>query len=85
MTPTELKLIAIHKSVSVPLASISETYFNLAPKAAYQRAHTNELPVPTFRLSPSRKAPLMVNIKDLADHIDKTSDAARESWVKSQI
>lgn len=85
MTPTLVMLLAVHRSPLVKLADISEHYFNLEPKGAYAKAALNLLPVPTWRLIDSKKAPLMVRLSDLADYIDTQGDAQKERWEKSQI
>jgi hypothetical protein len=84
MTPTELQLLAIHKG-PVPLDDICERYLNLGREEALRRAALNQLPFPTFKLAPSRKAPVLVHLKDLAHHIDESHRCAKESWEHSQV
>ena len=84
MTPTEIKLIAIYKGPTVPLAEVSQRYLGMDPDWAQKRAKTNSLPFPTFRLTDSAKAPLMVSTDDLAKHIDLQQAAAMKSWSNSQ-
>jgi hypothetical protein len=50
-----------------------------------KRAARNELPVPTFRLTSSRKAPLMVSADALGGWIDKQEAEARAAWERSQV
>ncbi len=50
-----------------------------------KRAARNELPVPTFRLSDSRKAPVMVSCEALGAHIDKVEAGARAAWERTQL
>ena len=85
MNDTELKLLAIHKGPAVPLDKICERYLNMSIKTAIEAAALNRLPFPTFRLGESRKAPLMVNIKDLATHMDEGHRCAKASWERSQV
>lgn len=84
MTPTEIKLIAIYKGPTVPLAEVSQRYLGMDPDWAQKRAKLNALPFPTFRLTESPKAPLMVSTVDLAEHIDEQQAEARRSWANSQ-
>lgn len=84
MTPTEIKLIAIYKGPTVPLAEVSQRYLGMDPDWAQKRAKLNALPFPTFRLTESPKAPLMVSTDDLARHIDGQRDDAMKSWKNSQ-
>jgi hypothetical protein len=84
MTPSEAALAARFGGPAAPLADVCQTYFGLDYKAARERAAANRLPVTTFRLTDSQKAPLMVHITDLAAYIDATHAAARKEWEKSQ-
>jgi hypothetical protein len=77
--------MSIYKAPAVPLSDICEQYLGLGYEEALKKAARGELPVPTFRLSNSRKAPLMVSCEDLGAHIDKARDAAAEQWRRSQI
>lgn len=83
MTPTEIQLLAIYKG-PIPLTEISKRYLDLSPDEAIRRAALNRLPFPTFRLSESRKAPVLVAIEDLAAHIDAQRRCAKASWEHSQ-
>ena len=85
MTPTELKLTAIHKGPVARLADISKQYLGMEPAEAAKLAALNRLPFHTFKLRESRKAPLMVRVVDLAAHIDSTSKCAKESWDNSKV
>lgn len=85
MTKTETMLLAVHRGPIIPLADICDKYFSLCYQKAREKAALNELPVPTWRLTESRKAPLMVLVSDLANYIDTQGDAERERWAKSQI
>lgn len=82
---TEMQLLATFKTPVVPLVEISERYLNLSPQRAMECASMNRLPFPTFRLTASQKAPRMVNIKDLAAHIDACHEAAAATWENSQV
>lgn len=75
---TALALLSIHKSPTVPLADICQQYLGLGYEEALRKAARAELPVPVFRLNNSRKAPLMVHVKDLAAHIDRARNEAAE-------
>ena len=84
MTPTELKLTAIHQGPVVRLADVCEKYLHLTYPEAQRRAALNQLPFPTFRLG-TRKAPLMVNISDLARVLDEAAAEAAREWERSQV
>ena len=85
MTPTTIQLLAIHKAPAVPLAEISKRYLNLSPEEAARMAALHKLPFPTFSLRESQKAPLMVHLEDLAEHIDRARRCAIKSWEHSQV
>lgn len=85
MSATEIQLLALHRAAAVRLEDICEHYLNLSPLVARQRAALCTLPFPTFRMTPSAKAPYMVKINDLAKHIDHQHEAATEGWEASQV
>ena len=85
MSPTEVALLATHRSPIILVRDICQTYFGVGYERACQLAALNRLPVPTFRLWESQRAPLLVGSKDLAAYIDKTSESARQAWAQSQI
>ena len=84
MSPTEIQLLVLFKSATIRLDLIAEDYFGLSVKTANDRALTNKLPIPAFRLGTSQKAPWMVSVSDLAAHIDSAQHAAAQLWEKSQ-
>lgn len=84
MTQTELQLVAVFKGPTVPLEEICERYLGMGWHTARAEAALNRLPFPTFRLTESRKAPIMVKVKDLADHIDWRAQEAAANWSNSQ-
>ncbi len=77
---TQLALMSIYQAPAVRLELVCEEYFGLSIDEAQRKAAKQDLPVPTFRLSSSRKAPLMVSCKDLAEHIDGARAAAARDW-----
>lgn len=81
---TEIQLVFLYKAAAVELENICEKYLGLSPKVAKQRAALHTLPFPTFRLTDSAKAPIMVKVSDLARHIDDQHEAAAKSWEHSQ-
>jgi hypothetical protein len=82
---TEMQLLALFRQPTVRLEDISDHYLHLSPPVARQRAALNQLPFPTFRLTDSQKAPVMVKISDLAAHIDAKRDTAQAEWEHSQV
>lgn len=61
----------------IPLSDIAERYFGMKPVTADKKAGAGDLPVPTFRIGDSQKAPRMVHVNDLADFIDKRRGEAK--------
>lgn len=84
-SPTVLALCTQYRGPVVPLEAISQAYFGLGYREACRAAALNRLPVPTFRLTPSQKAPLLVHAADLARHIDAQQLNASLEWEKSQL
>jgi hypothetical protein len=80
-----MQLVAVYGGPAIPLEAVSDVYFGLSYAEARRAAALNRLPVPTFRLTPSQKAPLMVRTAELAKYIDETADAAAAQWEKSQV
>lgn len=82
---TSLALMSIYKSPAIPLNEVCERYFSLSYEEALKKAARNELPVPTFRLTNSRKAPMMVSAESLGQWIDKNEAAAKDLWERSKV
>lgn len=82
---TSLALMSIYKSPAIPLVEVCERYFSLSYEEALKKAARNELPVPTFRLTNSRKAPMMVSAEALGAWIDKNEAEAKALWQRSQV
>lgn len=68
---------------ATPLAEICERYFGLCYPEARRAAALNQLPVPTFRLRDSQKAPLLVKAEDLQTYIDTKRNEAAVEWERS--
>lgn len=83
MTRTEHQLITVY-GPAVPLRSVCEVYFGLTYKEACRKAAVNTLPVPTFKLRDSERAPFLIHTSVLAQFIDATVDAAAKDWQHSQ-
>jgi hypothetical protein len=81
---TERALLATYGSPLVPVEDVCETYFGIGAQEARRRAALNLLPVPAFRMTESRKAPLFVRIADLAALIDRRSAKAGEVWTQHE-
>lgn len=75
---TMFLLMAEYGTATVPLGQVCEKYFGLKPATAEKRAAMGGLPIPTFRAAESQKAPRMIHIQDLADHIDAQLKKGRD-------
>lgn len=84
MSPTEIKLLALHRTLAVPLNTVAETYLGLGRMQAMRLAGLNRLPFPTMRMTDSRKAEYTVSVTDLAAYLDKRQADAEEAWKRSQ-
>lgn len=86
--PSKMTLEALLRRFNaphVPLEHICKEYFGLDERKAKEHASLNRLPVPTFRLRESAKAPLHVSVADLAALVDARHAAAVPDWQKSQV
>lgn len=68
----------------IKLEIVCEDYFGLNYETAKKRANEHSLPFVAFRLGESQKQPLMIDICDLAHHIDKATVQANKEWDKFQ-
>ena len=82
---TAYLLMAQFESPTVALKDIALQYLGMTPGEAQREANMNRLPIPTFRLRDSQKAPLMIKVDDLAKHIDNIHAIAMTAWKNSQI
>ena len=85
MTQTESLLFEKFSSAVVRLDAICDAYLQLGKQEALRQAALNQLPFPTFRLTASKKAPVVIKLQDLADHIDSAHAVAKIQWERSQI
>jgi len=76
MKNTTLLLMAEHGAVDIKLESISEKYFGLSPEQARRKATLGQLPVTAYRAAPSRKAPWLIRVSDLAEYLDQCREEA---------
>lgn len=74
-------LLAEFGTVEVPLEKVCDKYFGLSIDKAKARAQIHKLPVAAHRCG-TQKSQWLVNLQDLANHIDQQRDAAREEWEK---
>lgn len=77
---TQFALMARFESPTVHLKEICEEFFGIKPKTAEQKAKAQSLPVPAFKLIDSERAPTLVNVSDLAKHIDTQRELAAKDW-----
>ena len=81
MSMTHFALLAKFGDTNIPLDKCCEEFFGLTPRKAFERARTNELPVPVFRLG-SQKSPWLVDAKLLADFIEQRKAEALFQWAQ---
>ena len=77
---TAFALMARFESPTVELKAICDEFFGYTKNTAEQKAKACDLPVPTFKLRNSERAPTLVNITDLADYMDKCRQEAKQEW-----
>lgn len=75
-------LMARFEKPSVPLDQVCEEFFGMKEKQARMLASAQSLPVPAFKLRDSEKARWFIDVRDLAEHIDKQRQAAKDNFLK---
>ncbi len=76
---TMFLLMAEFNTATIPLSVIAEKYLGMRPSTADAKANAGALPITTFRIGNTQKAPRIVHVKDLADYIDnKRLEASKE-------
>ncbi|WP_310606737.1 pyocin activator PrtN family protein [Buttiauxella brennerae] len=78
-------LMAEFETVTPALSDICEKYLGMKPATAEKKALLGELSLPTFRVIDSQKAPRLVHLEDLAQHIDKARKEGKDllEYIKS--
>lgn len=71
-------LMAEFETVTPALSEVCEKYLGIKPATAEKKAALGQLTLPTFRLVDSQKAPRLVHLHDLAEHIDRKRKEAKE-------
>lgn len=66
-------------STYLKLEDVAAKYLALEPKTANNKAASNDLPFPVFRLS-GNKSPWLISPKDFADYVEKTAIQARQAY-----
>lgn len=75
---TMFLLLAEFETPTIPLSDIAERYLGMKPSTADKKAGCGDLPIPTFRIGDTQKAPRMVHISDLAEYIDNRRKEAKK-------
>lgn len=76
-------LLAEFETAHVPIEVVAAKYLGLGRATAFQRAAQNRLPFPVLKTD-SRKAPWLVDLRDVAEWIDRSRSLNRNEWEKSQ-
>lgn len=84
MTPTEFKLMAVHKAPVIRLTEVCGLYLHWSPAYAKRKARENHLPFPCFRPTASQRSPWLVKLEDLARFIDAQTAASSKLWAASR-
>ncbi|MBK1736233.1 hypothetical protein CKO15_13365 [Halorhodospira abdelmalekii] len=70
-SPTLFLLMAEHEyRTTLTVEEAGERYWGYTPAHSRRLANEGTFPVPAFRAAKSRKAPWLVLVSDLADHLD---------------
>lgn len=74
-------LFAEHETGEIPLRDICEEHLGMDYKTACYNASKQRLPFPVHK-NGSQKSLWMVDINDLAKHIDEQKEMAKNEWRK---
>lgn len=74
---TMFLLMAEYEKSNIPLSEIAERYLGMRPSTAEQKAAEGKLPIATFRVGNTQKAPRLVHVEDLANLIDQRRKEAK--------
>jgi hypothetical protein len=66
-------------SAHIPVVDMAKKYFGLNEQEAKRAARDNKFPFPVFRAG-SNKTQWLVDVKDLAAHLDKMRDKANKQF-----
>lgn len=77
-------LMSEFNSIHVPIEHVATKYLSLSRREAMERANKNTLPFPVFRGSESRKAPMLVDLRDVANWLDKIRMVHKKDWEQLQ-
>lgn len=80
---TAFLLMAQFNKAVIPITEICEEYFGLSAATAKSYAAAGKLPIPAFRTGKSNKATWMINVTDLAEHLDDLRDKAKKDHIYS--
>jgi hypothetical protein len=76
-------LMAEFRTIHVKAELVTEKYLGLDRKSTMSKANKGELPFPTFK-EKSERAPLLVDLRDVASWLDDLRDRYRSDWRKLQ-
>ncbi|OKP31319.1 pyocin activator PrtN family protein [Serratia fonticola] len=74
---TMFLLMAEFGTTTIKLSDMSERFLGMSPAQAEKKAAAGELPIVSFRVGNSQKAPRLVHIQDLAEYIDQQINDAK--------
>lgn len=78
MISTYFSLMAEFQTTHVELEKVAAKYFAMSSAKALEKARAGEFPIPAFRAG-SQKSPWLVDVRDLAEYLDRCRAAALEA------
>ncbi len=79
---TVFMLLAQFEEAIIPLGKVCDDYFGCSLRTAMNKAKAEDLPIPTFKIGSSAKAPYYIHLNDLAEYIDAQRAKAKEEWFR---
>ena len=80
MDMLQLLLNRHNNQAVLSVEEVGAEYWRYAPAHARKLAMRQRFPIPAFRTSASRKAPMLVRITDLAEHLEACANRARSAY-----
>jgi hypothetical protein len=68
----------------IPLAAIAEKLLGINENTAKRKAGNHSLPFPALKLLESQKSVYVVEVRRLAEYLDKKFKSVNDEWLKAQ-
>jgi len=80
LSPTCFLLFAEFGTSQIRLEDCCDKYLNHTLPQAKRKAGLHELPIPVYKATKSQKSGYLVDIRELADYLDKQLESAKKGF-----